>query len=1476
MGLILRGPHNNLPSGATISGTKLTIQQMDNNFIFLQNLVSGEANILTNTDALNLINDGNVQQGAYYLISGAHPGLYGTTSQFTYGLQGTNIILVGLDENNFSKNGWGQFYNPNYASYSVWDYTGSTEYSIGDIVIFGGQVWQSLTGELGESSGSYDGYDGNSYISLDENWQVQSYTSSYYNVVWDEIEYDIVNDYICSRYETINNNLVRHSTKDYWFYCGISPIQGFRWGSFGFNPSTVINCSVIDSYFGCLNFVSGYISDVELTNYSAIYSLYIENSGELEAIKLSNYSYMYSLDINSGSFTTITLDNYSNINNFTLNNSYIDYVNLENYSNMNNFTLNNDSYIQYVNLNNESSINYFTIHDDGCYIQNVNLNNNSNLNNFDLYNSSYINYVDITNNSTINYFSLSDASNDDGSFFEYINLSNYSSISHAYLYNTSYFQFITLNNQSIITRIHLCDGTGGGSYLSNINLDNNSSIINAEIDDIDVHNYLEDGSYMSNIKLENYSTITYGVNLTGGSYIMNSNLNYSGLQSLSFTNSNLNYITLNNAYMGLIQMDTSYITEVNVINGCFNYNYNFVTQQMFDYSGADWIYLSNNSYMDNIDIEDSIISGYINLNNSFLQSIRLTNFSTISGGSNEDGDTVNDESSYSYQIIMSASNISYLTLNNNSLLGLGYVNLTNSAMYNVSIDNFSYMTGYLTLDTSAIGQLTMENHSKFGRGNNNSDGYSGSIQLWGDSAIEYMTMNNNAIVDGPILITASTITNLVLEGSINTGTSSVGTPYYELYEEWNEINLGADHIIFGNGFTLDTSIIINTEVTNGSSMKGLYNNTDGDPEFCNYLLATSSISNIKVDNGSSMISFYLEGRCYFQNLEVTNASMFIGLVLFENSFISFTNVNNYSYFGDFIWMFNSYITFVDVDNNSQLYGDSFGNGDINLSCSGDAGPGVGSYIQNVAIKNNSSITGINFDLIGDGGSYLENITLNNNSYIYNLNFFNGSYFKSIDITNESGINSVNLCDSSGSGAALLNIILNNNSYISNDYSDLYLEDSSYIQNLIMNNYSCLSGINMYNNSTIDYVNIINGSYVEDLYLNNSTIDYVNIINGSEYYTEDYNNSYIYNLELNDSYMGSNGLTNSSIGETVLNNSEISGNILISSSEISDLTLSDSEIYNNNISSSNLSDIQMNDSNIYNNNLSEGSGLTDLILNASDIYGSSLNDSSINVNQLYSGSIHNITMGSSYMSGCIIRSSLIDTVTVTSGMIEDVEMINDSTINNCYFIGEGLHMSSLKSSTINTTSLNGNSINYLYMRDAVFSEYSSTASFYNLDMVGSTFNFGGDSSYIIPNYTRFDTNTIKYQFGFTFSGDTGYGDIGNVNIPKMLIPYNGTGWYIQSVIVDNRNTGATLSIGGTYSYMNIGNTTDTDTGLDDSRGDVLSMADNITVSDMSNGGADGMKTDSISYIVMNVEGHSINAGNIYVEIILKNTNYGTHN
>ena len=713
MGLVLR---ENI-------GRRLTVEEMDGNFLYLQS-ISGSAALLTITHstAVNLINSSGITPGVSYMITDAEPGLYGYTSQFTYGLTGTTVILHGMDANHFSPNGWGQFYNPSYGSYSVWDYTGNTEYSIGDFVIYGGQVWQSLTGNLGNPQGDYIFEDSTSYIQLDTyDWQVMSYNSGYYSIVWDEIEYSVVDDFILSRYDAYNNNLVSNPSQTYWFYCNVNPIQAFRWGaSNNFSYCSVVNCTIKDSYLGCLNFVNGNISDIELNGFSNIYSINMENDSSIQYI---------------------IMNNNSSINNFDLQASSLEYITINNGSIINNFNIYDGGYLEYINLTNYSSITYFTLHSGESSLENIDLSNNSYISDFDLYNGSYLYNVNIINGSYISYFALSTTGSD--SYFQEITLSNNAYINNVYLYNGSYFENIIINNQSGITQIYLCDASGSGSFLQNIEMNNYSYFTNYDGNYI----YLEDGSSIVNIKMYNYSSIIGPIIMQGGSYINTMTLNDSVLggpldgfgyvislanttylinisltdayiSNLTFTNSYINNVNINNAFFGLIQADNnSYINEVNISNGCFNYNSNYVAQTFGYDDNTDWIYLTNNSYMNDISIENSLMTGYIHLDNSsYFHAIKISNFSTLDGVYSNDGDSVNDIGDYNYGISLNNSNIINLSLNNSSLFGMGYFYLNYAAIYNISLNNFSYIKGYLYIDTSGFGHVTLDNHSKLGRG----------------------------------------------------------------------------------------------------------------------------------------------------------------------------------------------------------------------------------------------------------------------------------------------------------------------------------------------------------------------------------------------------------------------------------------------------------------------------------------------------------------------------------------------------------------------------------------------------------------------------------------------------------------------------------------------------------------------------------------------------------------------------------------
>ena len=1555
-------------------GRRLTISEMDGNFTYLESLAAGSAISLTNTEAIDLMNTAGIKSGTNYLITNTHPGLYGNTSQFTYGLTGTNIILKGIDSTHFSTDGHGQFYNPIYASYSMWDY--SATYSINDTVIFGGQVWVNTTGNTGNTLG--DGYDSSSFISLDSaDWQVQSYTNSaLYNCVWDEIEYDIIDDVIISRYEAFGNNLVQNSSKTYWFHCEINPIQSFRWGSYNETGPTVADCKIIDSYFGCLNMINGNISDVELTNFSWIYNITLTNYGYIYGLKISNNSGINTFILDGSSYLgNITLDNNSTIYNFAITSEcYMEYINITNYSNIYDFYI-NGGYISKATLTNGSSINNFTLHDANCIIEWIDLSFGS-IYNFDIYSASYIEEIKITNDCTIHDFTLHS-----DSYMSCITLEGDSHMSNVYLYNGSYLETISIKHYSIVNGVYLCDYSGSNCYISYVEITNNSRLW-----DDDDSIYLNDGGYMTAIKIENNSVIT-NINMYGDSYrpymqnIIISNgaiidniqfnaYNYQsyvdtlnviggGFENIQLYDSYMNYINISSGSMDSLYLsNNSYLQHIEIINGAISAT-NWITET------TDSIYLDN-SYMSVLTIQQSVLSGYITLaNNSYLTNIHLSNYSTIVGGYREYGDAVNNIGEYNYIISLNNSGINTLTLDNNSFFGLGAIGLTNSSyISNVSLNNASKISGYITLDNGTISNVTLDNESRFGRGNSESDGNSSSIELHNASSIRDMNLANAAVVDGFIYLSNSHILDVTLSGIAdwNDSVSPSGTNY--------DFDNGTG-IIFGGGMELYDSALSDIEITNGSYMTGLDSNEI-------YLESNSYMQCIKADNGSIINDVYLSNS-FMKNIEVLNGSYIYNIDLEIGSSITYLSVSNYSFIGDYIHLSNnSYLTFIKVDNNSELFGGDYGDYDITLTNS--------SNMQNIEVLNNSSITGIIFD----GTSYFNTIAIKNGSSMYDLQLYNASYLNCIEVTNNSGIGGIRLSDDSGSESYMLNISLTNDSHISNVNNRIYIEDGGYISNVTMNNNCWFSGylelysgsfinnLKLDNNSYFGYdINLENGSYINDVNISNNSyitgyirmvasgFDYINVVNNS--WINNYNNedesyfygTYLYNIELlNYSKIYNQQYTNSAMGQlnmnnnskmynntfndysaieyTTLNNRSVFSDNTISNSIFSKGILNNSNYQTNDVSNSNIDSINLNDSQIYENSIYDASGLYDIVLSDSDIYimtmtsssviadvqmyysdihnnnminsyitansisdsfiynnymyssnmsdllltaisniyGSTLTSSNINYCQLHGGEIHNQTMNSALISGVMLRTSLLDSNTFYSGgALQNVDISKNSVIANCYF-GAYIQNSSLESSYIGTTNLiNGNGVEFLYMRDSNFESYAGTSSWIsNLDMLGATFNFGG-GNYLIPFYTNANTNTIKYQFSVNFDGSAGYGEIGSVNIPPVLIP--GAGWYIEKVIVDNNNTGSVL-VSGTSSYLNIGNNVDSNTGLDDTKGNVSSMAGKITVSDLSNGGADGTKTTTIGSLTMNVEGGNITAGTISVEVILKNTNYGTNN
>ena len=219
-------------------GRRLTVPEIDGNFTYLENLSMGltesspyQSLELTYTQALALLASEGVVDGKRYLITEFDVELYG----------GTDILVTGLPNNKFSTSGYGKFYNPNYGSVSVWD--PSETYATDDLVIYGGKVWENLTG----TAGTVDTYP----FTLDNtNWLLQEdYTNTdNYVAVWDQIELGFAEGEYCinSRYDSVRNNYVRvgqlDSGGDRWFFCGVNPIAAFGWGNDNIN-----DCDITDA-----------------------------------------------------------------------------------------------------------------------------------------------------------------------------------------------------------------------------------------------------------------------------------------------------------------------------------------------------------------------------------------------------------------------------------------------------------------------------------------------------------------------------------------------------------------------------------------------------------------------------------------------------------------------------------------------------------------------------------------------------------------------------------------------------------------------------------------------------------------------------------------------------------------------------------------------------------------------------------------------------------------------------------------------------------------------------------------------------------------------------------------------------------------------------------------------------------------------------------------------------------------------------
>lgn len=443
---------------------------------------------------------------------------------------GTSIFVVGTSDTTISNKGQGIFYNPRYnqavTGYGVWNqygtfaasslsgkftvgenitsntaatgtllvsvgtgttyfvptggtWAGSTSitgatsgrtatiasvtvpsYSIGASVIWGGKKWTNVNGNVGAATDLY---------TLDAEWSAVAFNRTSYNVVSNDIEYDINDDKIIARKDRSDNEV----KMSYWVHydagTNLNPIKAFQWGNdLDTNSYKGIGVNhIIDSYLECINFkgfttrqvslyqgcvASGniflntsYMQQVTMTNNCTFSgNINTSNSGFFQ-ITLNNSSSVASnkLSGNSARIQNVVLNNGSSIiSNIITNASSFLYFNLDKLTTVSTNNVNNTSFFRNINAS-VASISLNTL-DNTTNINHINADNGNVTSNF-LDNSSTIDYMWIMNGSLVTLNRL-----DASSSLNYITLDNVSRITQDTLNAGSIFRYGTMDRAANI------------------------------------------------------------------------------------------------------------------------------------------------------------------------------------------------------------------------------------------------------------------------------------------------------------------------------------------------------------------------------------------------------------------------------------------------------------------------------------------------------------------------------------------------------------------------------------------------------------------------------------------------------------------------------------------------------------------------------------------------------------------------------------------------------------------------------------------------------------------------------------------------------------------------------------------------------------------------------------------------------------------------------------------------------------------
>jgi hypothetical protein len=434
-----------------------------------------------------------------------------------------------------------------YESGSVIGYDYTSSYAIGDKVIWGGRVWQNLSGSIGYGYGMGPSDPNYSARLNPEDWAVVAYNDTDYTLIANEIKYEFEFDNISYRADATNKVTCEAVYIGYSMF-GINTIKYFPWGNYGVLDNTIQN-----------TFLTNFVN---YPHNSLASNLLFKDNSTLNANYWGRQMALVNIeaDLNAGMYDCT----------FAYGATLYD-IKLGVEAEMYNIITSEDINIEHIVIGSTASFGHIRMY-QGTYIGQVQIGANSRFTNMYLYDYvniydvsvgidsalrciylndySEIKYISIGNYSIIEYFNL-----DYSSCLKRTSLANNCTIDWGYIGVNSFFRQITLSDRAYITN----SGIGNYSNFQNINLGAYAYINNVDLGNSSDFENIQIGpaSYISNMPTSGSSIYIGDISLAPDCYINNITLSSSAeMYDISMlTYSSIDSVTLQpNASIYYVQL----------------------------------------------------------------------------------------------------------------------------------------------------------------------------------------------------------------------------------------------------------------------------------------------------------------------------------------------------------------------------------------------------------------------------------------------------------------------------------------------------------------------------------------------------------------------------------------------------------------------------------------------------------------------------------------------------------------------------------------------------------------------------------------------------------------------------------------------------------------------------------------------------------------------------------------------------------